>query len=266
MAQATLQFEGVTLSFPGAAGGQVLKGLTLEVPEGEFLAVVGPSGCGKSTLLNMACGALAPDGGRILLRGAEVQGLIQNGLGYVFQSDALLPWKTVFDNVALALRLQRLPEADVRQRTRDWLHRVGLSGFEHHFPAQLSGGMRKRVAIASALVHDPWLVLMDEPFSALDVQTRNLLQSELLHLWEGLHKTALFVTHDLEEALALSDRVVVLTARPAAVRALYRVELPRPRNLADLRLDPAFHERYRLIWNDLREEVDRALATAPGSL
>lgn len=261
-----LAFDHVRLKF-----GEVLalRDLSLQVQPGEFLAVVGPSGCGKSTLLNLACGILEPTSGRVSLRGQEVAGLVQEGLGYVFQSDALLPWKTVFDNVALALRLQRVPEAEVQRRTADWLHRVGLRGFERHYPAQLSGGMRKRVAIAGSLVHDPWLVLMDEPFSALDVQTRTLLQSELLRLWEGLHgaeqRTVLFVTHDLEEALALADRVVVLTARPASVRKIYPVDLPRPRDVSALRLDPRFHELFRSIWSDLREEVDLALATASGA-
>lgn len=202
-----LAFDHVRLKF-----GEVLalRDLTLEVQSGEFLAVVGPSGCGKSTLLNLACGILEPTAGRVSLRGQEVAGLVQVGLGYVFQSDALLPWKTVFDNVALALRLQRVPEAEVQRRTADWLHRVGLRGFERHYPAQLSGGMRKRVAIAGSLVHD-------------------------------------------------------LTARPASVRKIYPVDLPRPRDVSALRLDPRFHELFRSIWSDLREEVDLALATASGA-
>jgi len=267
MGDPALAFRNVQLSFPTAGGGTMstLRDLSLEVAEGEFVAVIGPSGCGKSTLLNMACGILAPEGGQVLLRGRQVAGLVQEGLGYVFQSDALLPWKTVFDNVALPLRMHHLPEEEVHRRTDDWLHRVGLSGFGSHFPSQLSGGMRKRAAIAGTLVHDPSLVLMDEPFSSLDVQTRNLLQGELLRLWEGLRKTVLFVTHDLEEALTLADRVVVLTARPATVRALYGIDLPRPRDLATLRLSPRYHELYGRMWTDLREEVDRALATAPGA-
>jgi NitT/TauT family transport system ATP-binding protein len=268
MATPALAFRGLHLSFPDGEGGQapVLRDLDLEVAEGEFLAVVGPSGCGKSTLLNLACGILTPDAGQVVIRGNQVNSLVHEDLGYVFQSDALLPWKRVFDNVALALRMHRVPEAEVRRRTEDWLHRVGLAGFGHHFPGQLSGGMRKRAAIAGTLVHDPSLVLMDEPFSMLDVQTRNLLQAELLRLWEEERRTVLFVTHDLEEALALADRVVVLTARPATVRALYPVDLPRPRDLVDLRLSPRFHELVGRLWSDLREEVDRALAAAPGPL
>lgn len=248
------------LRYP-AKGGEVtaLDGLNLTVQPGEFVSVVGPSGCGKSTLLNLTSGILAPTAGRVLLRGEPVTG-IARGLGYVFQSDALLPWKNVFDNIAMGLRLQKIPEPEVRARVTEWLERVGLAGFGQSYPHQLSGGMRKRVAIAQALVHDPDLVLMDEPFSALDVQTRNMMENELLSLWEGLGKTVLFITHDLEEAIALSDRIVVMTARPGRVKATYAIDLPRPRDIAGVRLSPRFHELYGQIWGDLREEVETAYA------
>jgi NitT/TauT family transport system ATP-binding protein len=220
---------------------------------------VGPSGCGKSTLLNLASGILNPTDGLVLLRGEPLQG-IAHGLGYVFQTDALLPWKTVKDNIALALRLQKVPEATIAERVTVWIERVGLAGFGESFPYQLSGGMRKRVAIAQALVHEPDLVLMDEPFSALDVQTRNMMENELLALWEGLKKTVLFITHDLEEAIALSDRIVVMSARPGRVKASYEIDLPRPRDLTSVRLNPRYHELYGQIWEDLREEVASSYA------
>lgn len=198
---------------------------------------------------------LTPSAGRISISGQPVQGLIQQGLGYVFQSDALLPWKSVFENVALALRLQRRPSVEVAERVNRWIERVGLQGFSQHAPRQLSGGMRKRVAIAQALVGEPSLLFMDEPFSALDVQTRMMLENEVLRLWEGLRVTVLFITHDLEEAIALSDRVVLLSARPSRVKSITPIDLPRPRDILSLRSDAHFHELYVKLWNDLREEV-----------
>jgi NitT/TauT family transport system ATP-binding protein len=254
-----LQFRDVSLRFPvKGTSVETLRSINLDIRTGEFLSVVGPSGCGKSTLLNIICGILPASEGQVWLKGQKVQGIIQKGLGYVFQSDGLLPWKSVFDNIALALRLQKRPADEVKQRVMDWVQRVGLAGFHNHYPHQLSGGMRKRVAIAQALVHDPDVLLMDEPFSALDVQTRNMMENELLGLWEGLGKTVLFITHDLEEAIALSDRVVVLTTRPATVKASYAIDLPRPRDISEVRLNPHFHELYSQIWQDLRQEVQSA--------
>lgn len=255
-----LSLQDIQLRYP-AKGREVtaLDGLSLTIHPGEFVSVVGPSGCGKSTLLNLTSGILAPTTGRVILRGTPVTSIAQ-GLGYVFQSDALLPWKSVYDNIAMGLRLQKVPESEVKPRVEEWLERVGLAGFGQSYPHQLSGGMRKRVAIAQALVHDPDMLLMDEPFSALDVQTRNMMENELLSLWEGLHKTVLFITHDLEEAIALSDRIVVMTARPGRVKATYPIDLPRPRDITSVRLNPRYHELYGQIWADLKEEVEAAYA------
>lgn len=259
-----LQFTDVSLRFSSAKGGEVeaLRNINLTIRAGEFVSVVGPSGCGKSTMLNITSGILAPTEGNVFVNGVPVEGIVQKGLGYVFQSDALLPWKSVYENIALALRLQKRPDSEIRDRVMDWVERIGLSGFHDHFPHQLSGGMRKRVAIAQALVHDPGVLLMDEPFSALDVQTRNMMENELIRLWEGLRKTVLFITHDLDEAIALSDRVVVFSARPAHVKASYDIDLPRPRDINEVRLNPRFHELYSTIWNELREEVQSAYEQA----
>ena len=186
--------------------------------------------------------------------GEPVRG-ITKGVGYVFQADAVFPWKTVLGNVAAGPRYQGLSRAEALQRAREWIARVGLRGFEDHYPHQLSGGMRKRVALAQSLINEPRILLMDEPFSALDVQTRALMENELLQLWGALGASVVFVTHDLEEAIALADRVVVLTAGPGTVKAAYGVELPRPRNVAEIRFDPAFVRTYEEIWQSLREEV-----------
>lgn len=254
-----LRFHDVSLNYPARDGEvKAVRNLHLDVMDGEFVSVVGPSGCGKSTLLNMACGILPASSGEVTLRSKQVRSIVQEGIGYVFQSDSILPWKTVYDNIALALRLQRRPESEIRTRVMDWIDRVGLSGFHTHYPHQLSGGMRKRVAIAQGLVHEPDLLLMDEPFSALDVQTRNLMENELMRIWDTFRTTVLFITHDLEEAIALSDRVVVMTSRPATVRSTYHITIPRPRDIAEIRLNPLFHELYGTIWNDLREEVQTA--------
>ncbi|MFZ5815874.1 MAG: ABC transporter ATP-binding protein [Bacillota bacterium] len=258
-----LQFQDVSLSYESQRGAvKALRDLHLEVCEGEFVSVVGPSGCGKSTLLNIACGILPASTGEVLLHGRRVRSIVQERVGYVFQTDAILPWQSVFENIALALRLQHRPESEIQTRVMDWIERVGLGGFHNHYPHQLSGGMRKRVAIAQALVHEPELLLMDEPFSALDVQTRNLMENELLRIWDALRTTVLFITHDLEEAIALSDRVVVMTARPATVKSTYPIGIPRPREITEIRLNPLFHELYGTIWNDLREEVHSAYEEA----
>lgn len=241
-----------------------LRDFSLDIKEGEFVAVVGPSGCGKSTLLNLACGALRltsehPQGcGEIFLDGHQVNNVVEQGIGYVVQGDMLLPWKTVFENVALALRLQHYSKEDIRRRTNLWLEKVGLKDFSDRYPSELSGGMRKRVAIAGTLVYEPKLVLMDEPFSALDIQTRQKLQDELLALWDELRSTVLFVTHDLEEAIVLADKVIVLTARPATVKRVYDINLSRPRTYSDLRQSTAFYEIYRSLWTDLKVEVELA--------
>jgi len=248
-----------------AGGYAALKGVDLEVDSGRFVALVGPSGCGKSTTLSLIAGLEMPSGGRVYVREREVRG-VGDGIGFLFQRDALLPWKTVFDNVAFPLTLRRMARSEIAERVGTWIGRVGLRGFERHYPHELSGGMRKRVALAQTLAYEPGIILMDEPFSALDVQTRDLMENELLQLWQGSGKTIVFVTHDLEEAIALADEVVVMTAGPARVKARYDVTLPRPRVIEEVRMDPRFTELYRAMWNDLRDEVleSYARATAAG--
>lgn len=186
--------------------------------------------------------------------GQTVEG-IDPRIGYVFQTDAVFPWKNVLSNVATGPMFRHQPKAEVLARAREWLARVGLAGFEDRYPHQLSGGMRKRVALAQTFINEPQILLMDEPFSALDVQTRNLMGGELLQLWSTSSASVVFVTHDLEEAIALADRVIVLTAGPATVKGIYTVDLPRPRNVAEIRFDPHFIDLYHDIWEDLRNEV-----------
>lgn len=230
--------------------------ITVDIPEGQFVAIVGPSGCGKSTLLNAAAGLLMPNRGRVEIFGAALNGINAHAT-YLFQQDALLPWCTVLDNVKLGPLFQGMESGESNRLARDWLQRVGLSAFADRFPHQLSGGMRKRVAIAQTWIVDPRILLMDEPFASLDVQVRQMMETELLNLWQGSNKTVLFVTHDLEEAIALSDVVIVLSAGPARIKGIYTVPLARPRDVAEIRLDPRFDELYRHIWGDLRDEVKR---------
>jgi NitT/TauT family transport system ATP-binding protein len=249
---AALRFRDVAKSFPGYTA---LEGIDLAVRAGAFLSIVGPSGCGKSTLLNMAAGLAAPTSGSIEVFGEPLTG-VNRRAGYMFQQDALLPWKTVLDNVLLGPLLRKAADASA---AREWIRRVGLEGFADRYPHQLSGGMRKRVAMAQTWINEPELILMDEPFGALDVHTRLRMESEILRLWDGSGKTVVFVTHDLEEAIALSDEVVVLSAGPASrVVGVYPVPLERPRNLIDIKTDPAFHGIYNAIWRDLRGEVLRS--------
>jgi NitT/TauT family transport system ATP-binding protein len=238
-----------------------LRDVELSVAPERFVALVGPSGCGKSTTLSLIAGLDVPTGGTVLVRGKPVAG-ITDGVGFLFQRDALLPWKTVLDNVRLPLQLRGTGGAEANARVKEWIGRVGLRGFEALFPHQLSGGMRKRVSLAQTLVYEPQILLMDEPFSALDVQTRNLMEGELLNLWQGSGKTVIFVTHDLEEAIALADEVVVMTSGPARVKARYDVTLPRPRDIEQVRMDPRFTELYSKMWNDLRDEVLESYARA----
>lgn len=252
-----IRLQEATRTFATAAGAPytAVQDITLDIGEGTFMAIVGPSGCGKSTILNMVAGLMEPTRGSVYIYDAPLSG-INRRAGYIFQQDALLPWKSVLDNVILGLLFRGVPRGEARERGMLWLERVGLAPFAGHFPYQLSGGMRKRVAIAQNWVTDPDILLMDEPFSALDVQTRQMMESELLTIWGASRKTVLFVTHDLEEAIALSDEVVVLSAGPASrVVGRYPVDLPRPRNLMDIRMEPHFMDLYREIWTRLREEV-----------
>ncbi len=249
---AAVRFSGVTKRFPGYTA---VQGISMEVRAGSFLSVVGPSGCGKSTLLNMAAGLMEPTEGIVEIFGEPLKG-INRKAGYMFQQDALLPWKTVLGNILLGLELRGADPEQAEQSAQAWIRRVGLDGFADRYPHQLSGGMRKRAAMAQTWIVDPAIVLMDEPFGALDVHTRLRMEVEILGLWAETKKTVLFVTHDLEEAISLSDEVVVLSAGPASrVVGLYRVGLERPRNLIDIKTEPRFTEIYRSIWSDLREEV-----------
>jgi NitT/TauT family transport system ATP-binding protein len=245
-----IRFEGASKRFGGYTA---VEKIDLDARAGAFVSVVGPSGCGKSTLLNLAAGLIEPTGGSVSIFGDRLTGLNRRA-AYMFQQDALLAWKTVLGNVTLGLRFRNAPDAEAQGR--DWIERVGLQDFADAYPSQLSGGMRKRVAMAQSWIVNPDILLMDEPFSALDVHTRLRMESELLTLWTASPKTVLFVTHDLEEALALADEVVVLSAGPAShVVNRYAVDLPRPRDLIDIRTEPRFGELYRQIWADLRKEV-----------
>jgi NitT/TauT family transport system ATP-binding protein len=235
-----------------------LEDICLTVPSGQFLSVVGPTGCGKSTMLSAISGLRPPTQGEVRSNGLRVA-KVRKDVGFVFQHDSLLPWRTALENVALPLRFRGTPRKEARDRAATWLARVGLAGFEHAYPHQLSGGMRKRTSIAATLVYEPDLLLMDEPFSALDVQTRYIMENDLLGIWqESEQQTVIFITHDLEEAIGLADRVVVLTASPGRVLGDYTVTLPRPRNLLQLKVEPGFAELYASIWSDLEAEVFKA--------
>ncbi len=263
--QSSLRLEGVTCTFPargGNAGYTAVADVSLDVADGEFVSVVGPTGCGKSTLLNVAAGLLAPTQGSVSVFGEKLQG-INTRAGYLFQSEALMPWRTALQNVTAGLEFRGVAADKTRLRATDWLRRVGLAAHGHKYPHELSGGMRKRVALAQTLILDPKILLMDEPFSALDVQTRSLMENELLNLWVQDRKSVMFVTHDLEEAISLSDRVVVMSAGPASrLIGEFAIDLPRPRDVSEIRLTPRFVEIHRLIWQALRDEVQRAYVHA----
>jgi NitT/TauT family transport system ATP-binding protein len=245
----------VTFVSEGAARYTAVSDTTLTVQPGEFVSVVGPTGCGKSTLLNIAAGLLLPSTGDVRINGEPLKGLNAKA-GYLFQSEALLPWRTALDNVIVGLEFRGVPRDEAVARGEKWLARVGLRGHGHRYPHQLSGGMRKRVALAQTLILDPQIILMDEPFSALDIQTRQLMENELLELWSADRKSVVFITHDLEEAISLSDRVVVLSAGPASHPiGEFAIDLPRPRDVAEIRMTPRFIELHTQIWHTMKEEV-----------
>ncbi len=256
---AALALDNITVTFAaGSADAEpytAVRETTLTVGAGEFVSVVGPTGCGKSTLLNIAAGLLDPSAGNVRVLGEPLAGINRHA-GYMFQSDALLPWLSARDNVELGLRYRGVDSDVARERAFAWLARVGLSGHGDRYPHQLSGGMKKRVALAQMLILDPKILLMDEPFSALDIQTRQLMENELLEIWSSDRKSVVFITHDLEEAIALADRVVVLSAGPAA-RPLgeFAIGLPRPRDVAEVRLTPRFVELHTQIWHTMKDEV-----------
>jgi len=253
MRDAVIELAGVTHRFAAPQGGYTaLENVSFGIGRRRFVALVGPSGSGKTTLLNLMAGLIAPSSGQVLSSGTPLSEL-NRAASYVFQQDALLPWKTVRENVGLGLELRGRPD---RALVSEWVRRVGLDRFSDYFPSQLSGGMRKRVALAQTLIVEPELLLMDEPFGALDVHTRLRMESELLELWSASRATVVFVTHDLEEAIALADEVMVLSAGPASrVTGCFEIPLKRPRDLMELKTDERFLALYRGIWATLRPEV-----------
>jgi NitT/TauT family transport system ATP-binding protein len=261
-AAVSVALAGITVAFRLAGGAiyAAVQDTSLAVAEGEFVSIVGPTGCGKSTLLNVAAGLLVPSSGRVEIFGNALTGL--NGTaGYLFQSDALFPWKTAIENIAIGLEVAGTPTADARKHAGEWMARVGLAGLGARYPHMLSGGQRKRVGLAQVLIRDPRILLMDEPFGPLDAQTRQIMGNLLLDLWGADRKAVLFVTHDLEEAIALSDRVVIMSAGPAArIIGDWSVALPRPRDIAEVRHEKAFQDLHREIWALLKAEVLKAYA------
>jgi NitT/TauT family transport system ATP-binding protein len=265
--EARIELAGVTKRFltPDGQAFTAIRDVNLVVEPGQFCAVVGPTGCGKSTTLTLVSGLDNPSGGVVSVGGKRVEG-IARGTSFVFQADALLPWKTVLANVAMGPLFHGASKKEAHAQARDWLRRVGLAGFEQHHPHQLSGGMRKRVGLAAALINEPSILLMDEPFGALDVQTKAIMSNELLGLWEQTRPSVIFVTHDLEEAIALADRVVVMTVGPGTVKGVYEIDLPRPRGeVQEIRFEPRFLELHQEIWESLRDEVRQAYARTAGT-
>ena len=259
-----LEFERISVTFRSREDdGQrytAVADTTLRVRAGEFVSVVGPTGCGKSTLLNIGAGLLEPSSGEVRVFGEPLRGTNRRA-GYMFQTEALMPWRSAIANVMVGMQYRGLADAEARRQAQAWLERVGLGGFEDRYPHQLSGGMRKRTALAQVLALDPDIILMDEPFSALDIQTRQLMENEVLALWAAKKKAVLFITHDLDEAIAMSDRVVVLSAGPAT-RPIgeFEIDLPRPRDVAEVRGDPRFVQLHSQIWAVLRDEVLKGYA------
>jgi NitT/TauT family transport system ATP-binding protein len=259
-----LALEGITCTFVSREDRSrrytAVRDTTLQVAAGEFVSVVGPTGCGKSTLLNVAAGLLEPSAGRVRVFGEPLAG-VNSRAGYLFQTDALMPWRDALANITAGLEFRGMPRHEMLEKGNAWLGRVGLAGFGDRYPHQLSGGMKKRVSLAQTLILDPEILLMDEPFAALDIQTRQLMENELLELWSANRKSVVFITHDLEEAIALSDRVVVLSAGPET-RPIgeYRIDLPRPRDVAEIRLAPRFIEIHAEIWRAMKSEVLKGYA------
>lgn len=242
-----------------------IRDVSFVIEPGQFCAIVGPTGCGKSTTLAQVSGLEPPSGGMVKVGGEQVRG-ITDGVSFMFQADALFPWKNVLANVMIGPILKGMGKKDAVALSMDWLRRVGLAGFEDRFPHQLSGGMRKRVAMAAALINEPKILLMDEPFGALDVQTKAIMQTELLGLWEQLRPSVLFITHDLDEAVALSDQVLIMTSGPGSIKHAFDIDLPRPRgDVQSIRHEPRFLELQDKIWASLKDEVQRAYAQTAGA-
>jgi NitT/TauT family transport system ATP-binding protein len=262
-----IALDQVSVAFRLADGSTytAVERASLAVADGEFVSIVGPTGCGKSTLLNVAAGLVSPSAGRVDIFAVPLTGLNRQA-GYLFQAEALFPWKTALENVAIGLETGGLPTGLARERAQALLTRVGLSGFGARYPHMLSGGQRKRVGLAQVLIRDPKILLMDEPFGPLDAQTRQIMGNLLLDLWSADRKAVLFVTHDLEEAIALSDRVVIMSAGPAArIIGDWTVKLVRPRDIAEVKLEKAFHDLHREIWHTLKAEVLKGYAQAGGA-
>jgi NitT/TauT family transport system ATP-binding protein len=252
---AAIELDDVSLAFAGESGALLaLDRVSLTAPRGEITTVVGPSGCGKTTLLRLAAGLLKPSSGRLLYNGREVKRL-NTGVGFVTQDSNLFPWATTLANVEFPLAVRGVPRRQRRERALEWINTVGLAGFENSYPSQLSGGMQKRVSIARTFIYEPDVILLDEPFGALDAQTRMMLHHQLLALWHKRRMTMLFITHDLVEAIALSDQVVVMSKRPGRVKERYRVPLPRPRNVFEIYLEPGFDDAYGALWKHFKAEL-----------
>jgi len=262
-AQSSISLENVSLAFPGRPGDAeqrwAVRGIQFEIPEGQFCSIVGPSGCGKSTLLSVIAGLLQPTGGGAFVNGQAVQG-IDPRIGYMFQKDTLVPWRTALENVLMPLEIAGRPDRAV---AASLLAKVGLAGFERHYPRELSGGMRKRVQLARLLAQTPKTLLLDEPFGALDAQTKLIIHEEFLRIWEKSRQTVLFVTHDLAEAILLSDRILLVSPAPGRIQATYDVPIPRPRNVDSVMESPVFRQLFREIWTALREgQADKTVMTS----
>jgi NitT/TauT family transport system ATP-binding protein len=251
-----IRFDNVQVAFAGTDQDILaLDRVTFDVPPGKITSVVGPSGCGKTTLLRLASGLMAVSGGTVLYNGAPVTSL-NTDVGYVTQDSNLFPWLTAFGNVEFPLAIRGVAPRERREKVLHWLHLVGLEGFESHYPSQLSGGMQKRVSIVRTLIYEPSVVLLDEPFGALDAQTRMGLHHELLELWREKKSTMLFITHDLVEAITLSDQIIVMTRRPGRVKEVYEVPLVRPRNVFEIYLEPGFEDAYAALWKHFKSEIN----------
>jgi NitT/TauT family transport system ATP-binding protein len=254
----SIRFEEVFKAFIARGRGDqpilAIEDVTFVVEPGEFISLVGPSGCGKSTCLNLVAGLMTPSAGTVEYRGQPVRE-INTDVGYITQDDNLLPWRSLLANVEFSLEVRGVPKAERRERALDYIRLVGLDGFEQHYPHELSGGMRKRAGIIRTLIYDSPAVLMDEPFGPLDAQTRLILQDELLKLWVRNRPTVLFVTHDLVEAISLSDRILVFTNSPGRIKREYQVDIPRPRDVFHIHETPGFNDLYDALWADIRSEI-----------
>ncbi|KQW21429.1 mannosyltransferase [Afipia sp. Root123D2] len=255
-----MSLSGVRKYF-GNSGFVALDGITIDIPQGEFFVIVGPSGCGKTTLLRILAGLDRQSEGSVEIRQSDPSRPTNS---MIFQGDSLFPWMTVYDNAAYGLRMRRVPEREVTEAVRIWLERTGLWRFRDSYPHQLSGGMKQRVSIIRAFVNDPEILLMDEPFSALDEQNKLLLHELLLQIWEATRKTVVFITHSVDEAVTLGDRIMVMTANPGRTKAMIDVPFSRPRNVLELRQKPAYGELVFDIWEQLRDEVNRARMLTEG--